>query len=229
MSLAAVATALAAVVTYCCTAGHPGSVEAADTVSARRPLRGNDTVVSARGKFELGLFSPGNSGRYYLGIWYTRTSLSRPSSGWVANRATPLSGVASTELRVSPDDGNNLELIGLSRSDASPGVVWSSNLSASTGSSSVAVMRDNGNLMLLGGGNSSNVLWQSFDHPTDTLAPEAWLGQNKLTGSLTSWRDAEDPAPRGCSRTRWTTTAAASSSTSGTGPAPVPFVVALLV
>ena len=39
-----------------------------DTVSARRPLRGNDTVVSAQGKFELGLFSPGGSGRFYLGI-----------------------------------------------------------------------------------------------------------------------------------------------------------------
>ena len=52
-------------------------------------------------------------------------------------------------------------------------------------------MRDNGNLVLLDGGNSSNVLWQSFDHPTDTLVPEAWLGEDKLTGeyqTLTSWR-----------------------------------------
>ena len=38
----------------------------------RRPLRGNDTLVSAQGRFELGLFSPaGSSGdRFYLGIWY---------------------------------------------------------------------------------------------------------------------------------------------------------------
>ena len=48
-----------------------------------------------------------------------------------------------------------------------------------------------GHLVLLDGDNSSNVLWQSFDHPTDTLVPEAWLGEDKLTGeyqTLTSWR-----------------------------------------
>ena len=102
---------------------------------------------------------------------------------------------------MSSSDGN-LELVGLSPSSATPGVLWSSNLSSSSVSSSpgsnVAVMRDNGNLVLLDGGNSSNVLWQSFDHPTDTLVTEAWLGEDKLTGeyqALTSWRNAEDPAP----------------------------------
>ncbi|XP_066323460.1 G-type lectin S-receptor-like serine/threonine-protein kinase At2g19130 [Miscanthus floridulus] len=173
-----------------------------DTVSARRPLRGIDTVVSAQGKFELGLFSPGGSGRFYLGIWYKNVPVQTVI--WVGNRVNPLSrsGVASTELRVSSSDGN-LELVGLSPSSATPGVLWSSNLSSSSSVSSspgsnVAVMRDNGNLVLLDGGNSSNVLWHSFDHPTDTLVPEACLGEDKLTGeyqTLTSWRNAEDPAP----------------------------------
>lgn len=198
MSLAAFAIAMA-LVAYCCTAGHPGAGEAADTVSARRPLRGNDTVVSAQGKFELGLFSPGSSGRFYLGIWYK--NVPGQTVIWVGNRENPMSSVASAELRVSTDDGN-LELVGHSQSSASPGVVWSSNLSSSTVSSmpgsNVAVMRDNGNLVLVDGGNSSNVLWQSFDHPTDTLVPEAWIGEKKITGeyqTLTSWRNAEDPAP----------------------------------
>ncbi|OEL15386.1 G-type lectin S-receptor-like serine/threonine-protein kinase [Dichanthelium oligosanthes] len=199
MSLSAVATALAVFVS-CGTAGHPGAVAASDTVSARRPLRGDDTVVSEKGKFELGLFSPGSSGRFYLGIWYK--NVPGQTVIWVGNRESPLSSVASAELRVSTDDGN-LELVGLSQSSASPGVVWSSNLSSSTAAASapgsnVAVMRDNGNLVLVDGGNSSNVLWQSFDHPTDTLVPEAWLGENKITGeyqTLTSWRNVEDPAP----------------------------------
>ncbi|RCV23747.1 hypothetical protein SETIT_5G030600v2 [Setaria italica] len=198
MSLAAVAIAMA-LVAYCCTAGHPGAGEAADTVSARRPLRGNDTVVSAQGKFELGLFSPGSSGRYYLGIWYKNVPVQ--TAIWVGNRESPLSDVASAELRVSSDSGN-LELVWRSQSSASPAVVWWTNLSSSSVASSpgsnIAVMRDNGNLVLLDGGNSSNVLWQSFDHPTDTLVPEGWLGENKLTGeyqALTSWRNAEDPAP----------------------------------
>ncbi|CAL4976597.1 unnamed protein product [Urochloa decumbens] len=125
------------------------------------------------------------------------------------NRRCPCAtsiGISAThsrmsKLRVSSNDGN-LELVGLSQSSASPGVVWSSNLSSSTVSptpgSNVAVLRDNGNLVLVDGGNSSNVLWQSFDHPTDTLVPDAWIGENKITGeyqTLRSWRNSEDPAP----------------------------------
>ncbi|WVZ71586.1 hypothetical protein U9M48_020158 [Paspalum notatum var. saurae] len=200
MSLATAATALAILAAYSCTAAAAAAAAAGDdTVSARRPLRGNDTAVSAQGKFELGLFSPGGSGRFYLGIWYKNVPVQTVI--WVANRASPLSSADSAELRVSPDDGN-LQLVGLTTQPPSSAVVvvWSTNASSSSSSSNVAVMRDDGNLVLLdGGGNSSSrVLWQSFDHPTDTLVPEAWLGEDKTTGeyqTLTSWRDAEDPAP----------------------------------
>ncbi|XP_044960299.1 G-type lectin S-receptor-like serine/threonine-protein kinase At2g19130 [Hordeum vulgare subsp. vulgare] len=175
---------------------------AAATVSARRPLRGNDTLVSAQGRFELGLFSPaGSSGdRFYLGIWYK--NIPGQTVIWVGNRASPLSGLASAELRVSADDGN-LELVGPTGASASPVVVWSSNRSSSSSLSSspgsnTAEIRNDGNLVLVDGGNYSNVLWQSFDHPTDTHVPGAWIGENKLTGeyqTLTSWRNAQDPAP----------------------------------
>ncbi|VAI91800.1 unnamed protein product [Triticum turgidum subsp. durum] len=177
------------------------AVGAAAKVSARRPLRGNDTLVSAQGRFELGLFSPAGSsdGRFYLGIWYK--NIPGQTVVWVGNRATPLSGVASAELRVSAADGN-LELVGPTNASALPVVVWSSNLSSSSLSSSpgsnTVEIRDDGNLVLVDGGNSSTVLWQSFDHPTDTHVPGAWIGENKLTGeyqTLTSWRNAQDPAP----------------------------------
>ncbi|RCV23974.1 hypothetical protein SETIT_5G048200v2 [Setaria italica] len=199
MSLAVLAAL--AVLAFCGTTCPGMAAAAGDTVSALQPLRGNETAVSAQGKFELGLFSPRGSGRFYLGIWYKNIPVQTVI--WVANRVTPLSGVDSAELRVSPGDGN-LELVGLSQSSTAPGVVWSSNklssssVPSSSPGSNVAVMRDNGNLVLVDGGNSSNVLWQSFDHPTDTLVPEAWLGENKLTGeyqTLTSSRNAEDPAP----------------------------------
>ncbi|KAM3213870.1 hypothetical protein ACQJBY_066356 [Aegilops geniculata] len=177
----------------------PALVGAAATLSARRPLRGNDTLVSAQGKFELGLFTPAGSsdGRLYLGIWYK--NIPGQTVVWVGNRASPLSGLASAELRVSADDGN-LELVGPTSASASPVAVWSSNLSSSLSPSSnnTAEIRDNGNLVLADGGNSSNVLWQSFDQPTDTYLPGAWLGENKLTGeyqTLTSWRNSQDPAP----------------------------------
>ncbi|KAF7097903.1 hypothetical protein CFC21_099684 [Triticum aestivum] len=175
------------------------AVGAAATLSARRPLRGKDTLVSAQGKFELGLFTPaGSSGdRLYLGIWYK--NIPDQTIIWVGNRVSPLSSLAFAELRVSAEDGN-LELVGPTGASAAPVVVWSSNLPSplSPGSNNTAEIRDNGNLVLVDGGNSSNVLWQSFDHPTDTQVPEAWVGENKLTGEyqvLTSWRNAQDPAP----------------------------------
>ena len=43
----------------------------------------------------------------------------------------------------------------------------------------------------------TQVLWQSFDYPTDTLLPGMKLGFNTKTGhnwSLTSWSNEEDPA-----------------------------------
>ncbi|XBI40807.1 hypothetical protein VPH35_125353 [Triticum aestivum] len=194
MSLMTIATSVALALCFA-----PAPFVAA-TVSARRQLRGRDTLVSAQRKFELGLFSPAGSsdGRFYLGIWYK--NIPGQTVIWVGNRATPLSGVASAELRVSADDGN-IELVGPTSASASPVVVWSSNLSSSSLSSpgsNTAEIRDDGNLVLVDGGNSSNVLWQSFDHPTDTHVPGAWIGENKLTSeyqTLTSWRNSQDPAP----------------------------------
>ncbi|CAN0852604.1 G-type lectin S-receptor-like serine/threonine-protein kinase RKS1 [Linum grandiflorum] len=56
-----------------------------------------------------------------------------------------------------------------------------------------------GNLVLLGGRSKSkrnNIVWQSFDYPTDTLLPGMKVGMNRRTGSfrfLTSWRSVDDP------------------------------------
>ncbi|GJW63290.1 G-type lectin S-receptor-like serine/threonine-protein kinase CES101 [Tanacetum coccineum] len=59
---------------------------------------------------------------------------------------------------------------------------------------------DSGNLVvqeLYPDGSIKEVLWQSFDYPTDTLLPGMKLGTNLKTGhrwSLTSWRNNELPA-----------------------------------
>ncbi|TXG67186.1 hypothetical protein EZV62_008461 [Acer yangbiense] len=55
---------------------------------------------------------------------------------------------------------------------------------------------DSGNLILLD--QHSQVLWQSFDYPTDTLLPGMKLGYDHSTGisrSLVSWKSSQDPAP----------------------------------
>ncbi|KAK3032646.1 hypothetical protein RJ639_036606, partial [Escallonia herrerae] len=56
------------------------------------------------------------------------------------------------------------------------------------------VLLDTGNLVL---GNELNVVWQSFDHPTDTFLPGGKLGLDKSTNRsqvLTSWRSSDDPS-----------------------------------
>ncbi|PKI39328.1 hypothetical protein CRG98_040281 [Punica granatum] len=46
--------------------------------------------------------------------------------------------------------------------------------------------------------NSSQIIWQSFDHPSNTWLPGAKLGINKRTNTsqlLTSFKNEEDAAP----------------------------------
>jgi hypothetical protein len=107
---------------------------------------------------------------------------------WVANRERPLNDTSG--VLVLSDTGSLLVL------DGSGQVIWSSN---STGASSaVAQLLESGNLVVFHDQNSSAVLWQSFDHPSNTLLPGMKTGKNLWTGAewyLTSWRSADDPAP----------------------------------
>ncbi|KAM1411430.1 hypothetical protein COP1_024124 [Malus domestica] len=55
-----------------------------------------------------------------------------------------------------------------------------------------AVLIDSGNLQLI---FEQDILWQSFDHPSDTLLPSMKLSLNKITGQqacLTSWAALDD-------------------------------------
>ncbi|KAH0984144.1 hypothetical protein GBA52_011321 [Prunus armeniaca] len=166
---------------------------AADTISADKSLSGDQTIISAGGVFELGFFKPGIfSNYYYIGMWYKKVSVK--TIVWVANRETPVSDIFSSVLRIS--DGN---LILFSESNTP---VWSTNLTSTTTSGSVqAVLLDSGNLVLRADGSSTNTsepLWQSFDHPAHTWIPGGKLGFNIATNRtqiLTSWKSSEDPAP----------------------------------
>ncbi|KAM2015159.1 receptor-like serine/threonine-protein kinase SD1-8 isoform X2 [Malus sylvestris] len=166
---------------------------AADTISENHSLSGDQTVVSAGGMFELGFFKPGQLSNYYIGIWYSKQVVSEMTIVWVANREIPVSDRFSSALTIL--DGN-LVLLNMSKNP-----VWSTDLNSTTSSGSVqAVLLDSGNLVLIAGSsnNTSEPLWQSFDHPTHTLLPGGKLGFNKITNHtqiLTSWKSLEDPAP----------------------------------
>lgn len=146
----------------------------ADTISASQSISGYQTIVSAGGSFALGFFKPGNYSKYYIGIWCSASKISTKTIVWVANRDKPVYDRNFSVLRMS--DGNLVIF------DESGIPVWSTNLASTTSSSPVeAVLLDDGNLVLRDGSNSSQYLWQSFDHPAHTWLPGSKIGLNKIT------------------------------------------------
>ncbi|XP_047089844.1 G-type lectin S-receptor-like serine/threonine-protein kinase At2g19130 [Lolium rigidum] len=173
---------------------HLSTTEAIDTLALGQSLPWNETLVSEGGNFELGFFSPGNSGKHYVGIWYKK--ISKQTVVWVANREHPIVKPWTSRFMLSIHG----ELLLLTT--PSDTLLWSSNASSrSPPSTTVATLQDDGNLVVRRSNatsRSGDVAWQSFDHPTDTWLPGARLGYDKGAGVhsfLTSWTDVENPAP----------------------------------
>ncbi|CAL5406551.1 unnamed protein product [Camellia sinensis] len=172
--------------------GTSQSVQCSDgtnTIHAGQPLSGNQTVTSQGGSFELGFFTPGNSQNYYIGLWYKKLPIK--TVVWVANRIQPISNPSSSQLKLLKD--GNLVLL-----DQSKTQIWSTNLISKSANSTIAMLLDNGNFVIRDTLDSSNVIWQSFDYPTDTHLPGGKIGYNKLKNekhALTSWKNSENPSP----------------------------------
>ncbi|KAJ4760859.1 Serine/threonine-protein kinase [Rhynchospora pubera] len=161
-----------------------------DTITSDSSLSGtNQKLISAQGKFALGFYQPTSSSNWYIAIWYNTISVQTPV--FIANRNAPLTDPATSQLTIGTD--GNLVLINGSKTE-----VWSTNVSGINPSNKTqAVLDDNGNLVLSYVSNTSNVLWQSIDNPTDTWLPGGKLGLNKTTGisqRLISWKSSTDPA-----------------------------------
>ena len=160
-----------------------------DTIFPGESISGNQTIISKGGVFELGFFTPGYSHNYYIGIWYKGLPIPKKTVVWVANRNQPVSNPSSSTLQLFQD--GNLVLLTSNKIR-----VWSTNSTSSL--PTVGVLLDNGNFILRKNSDSSSIMWQSFDHPTDTWLPGAKFGYNKVTNDsqiLTSWRSYENPAP----------------------------------
>lgn len=177
------------------------STTAIHTLALGQSLPWNETMVSKGGSFELGLFSPGNSSKHYIGIWYKK--ISKRTVVWVANRENPVVNPSTSRFMLSVH--GELALL-TTPSDAS---LWSSSRPSSSPPprATFATLQDDGNLVVWSSSRnatstttSSQVTWQSFDHPTDTWLPGARLGYDRGAGGgvhsfLTSWTDSENPAP----------------------------------
>ncbi|KAF8030795.1 hypothetical protein BT93_D0090 [Corymbia citriodora subsp. variegata] len=164
------------------------SIDSLDTLAPYDTVKDGDVLISQGRKFALGFFSPGNSRSRYLGIWYygqpERTVV------WVANRGKAMNDTSGV---LAFDRYGNLEIHG--NNGSSP--IWSTNVSSTTlNNSTTAQLLDSGNLVL-NHDLSKVVIWQSFDHPTDTFLPSMKLGLDWRTGLnwfLTSWKSEDDPA-----------------------------------
>ncbi|KAI3456373.1 hypothetical protein Pfo_013036 [Paulownia fortunei] len=161
---------------------------AIDTLRANQSIGDSEFLVSNGQSFKLGFFSPvNNSGFRYVGIWYYKVA--NESVVWVANRERPISG--NDGVLTIGNDGNLMVMNGNGE------MVWSSNVTVAS-SNSTAVLMDTGNLVLHGSENLNRVLWQSFDHPTDTYLPDMEVHMNVHDGErrvFTSWKSATDPSP----------------------------------
>ncbi|CAD6266143.1 unnamed protein product [Miscanthus lutarioriparius] len=127
---------------------------------------------------------------------------------WVANAENPVANLTSCKLVLSQDgdllviqDDHHLPANGSSSSSTSS-TVWSSKTNATTTNGTTTAMAasllDNGNLVLHSASNASNIFWQSFDHPTDTLLQGGKIGWSNGTGlirRLVSRKNSVDQSP----------------------------------
>ncbi|KAH9611861.1 hypothetical protein KSS87_019540, partial [Heliosperma pusillum] len=161
-----------------------------DSITTPQFLKDPETLISSNVDFKLGFFSPPNSRNRYLGIWFNKKKNSDSSLEiiWVANRDNPVEGSSSM---LSFSDEGDLQVI-----DEQKRIYWSSNASHKT-NSSVAQLLNTGNLILLPKGSDS-IIWQSFDHPTDSLLPGVKLTFNKslydTRTKFRSWKSSTDPS-----------------------------------
>jgi len=157
-----------------------------ETIVPGQSLKHNETLISTDETFEAGFFNFGDSNIQYFGIWYKDISPKTPV--WIANRDVPLGNLSGV---LNLTDKGTLVIV-----DSKGAMIWSSNTSKAV-TKPIVKLLENGNLVVKDETNQDNILWQSFDLPSDTLIPGMRIRRDLLTGnytSLVSWRDTQDPA-----------------------------------
>ncbi|KAK9123851.1 hypothetical protein Sjap_013453 [Stephania japonica] len=126
---------------------------------------GSDLLTSPDNSFSCG-FYPVGTNAYCFSIWFTDTK--DKTVVWMANRDHPVNGQRS---RVSFRRDGVMVLTDLDGS-----IVWSTNASSAT-DADTAQLLNGGNLVLKN--PKGEILWQSFDYPTDTLLPAQTIDRHK--------------------------------------------------
>ncbi|CAO2036642.1 unnamed protein product [Urochloa humidicola] len=162
--------------------------QSADRLTQAKPLFPGDVLICHGGDFALGFFSPANSSNsLYIGIWYH--SISERTVVWVANRDNPITTLSSPKLTIT----HNSELV---LSDSKGQIFWTTkNNATAREAGAFAVLHSTGNFVLrLPKGMD---IWQSFDHPTDTILPTMRFllsYKAQVAGRLVAWKGPGDPS-----------------------------------
>ncbi|KAF7074202.1 hypothetical protein CFC21_079107 [Triticum aestivum] len=167
-----------------------------DRLVPGKPLSPGNIIVSDGGTFALGFFIPSNStpSKVYLGIWYN--DIPEFTVVWVANRETPGTNNTSSAPMLSLTNTSNFII---SEGNSGGRVLWTTaNMTTTIGSSTpTAVLLNTGNLVIRSANGTT--VWQSFDHPTDTLLPGMKMrikySSPDTRDHLVSWKGPGDPSP----------------------------------
>uniref|UniRef100_A0A0D9W9Z6 non-specific serine/threonine protein kinase n=1 Tax=Leersia perrieri TaxID=77586 RepID=A0A0D9W9Z6_9ORYZ len=163
-----------------------------DQLTEAKQLRSPGDMLISKGRvFALGFFSPTASNKsLFLGIWHH--NIPERTYVWVANRNNPITNPSSTMLAIS--NSSNLVL-----SDFEGHTLWTTARTNGAiitgGQKAYAVLLDSGNLVLRLPNNT--IIWQSFDHPTDTTLPNMKFlvsNQAQVGMQLIAWKAPDDPS-----------------------------------
>ncbi|PVH37947.1 hypothetical protein PAHAL_5G132100 [Panicum hallii] len=156
-------------------------MERTDIIFQNQSISDGQTLISGSKNFVLGFFSPGASSYRYVGIWHKHNDVSERRVVWVANRNNPMKDKGILKF------DNSSNLIVLDGSGTSFTVAYGVGVQDLE-----AAILDSGNFVLRSITNKNNIVWQSFDFPTNTWLP----GMNITIGTklLTSWKSSDDPA-----------------------------------
>lgn len=130
----------------------------------------SDFITSPNKSFTCGFYSLGTNA-YWFGIWFTNSA--DRIVVWTANRNRPVNSKGS-RLTIRRDGAMVL-------TDVDETVVWQTNTTSTD--VALAEVLESGNLVLKN--QQGEILWQSFDFPTDTLLPlQPFTKNTKLTSKF---------------------------------------------